>query len=1436
MSIVTTGQLTMVDSGDISLEISPSIIFIDIQNRVVNSWTSIAQHHVTQEVVATIKDANGIALTNTDGFTITDTLGNTYTGNKHLYKWLYGEEINTSIITITAINQTTGQSAAASLLIVPRSRQQFQLNEKTLFLYRPFSSINTSSTSPNLISCTYNFTTDKLITSINNHPVEVTFYSNDNNNVQWYRAESIEDIIEHLPEEYDNAYVTSTHVIQPRNDYKRTAVETISLNSTQWYIPVNLVQNGTNELYEQVVYLYKLGQWQIDYPGQELHNIREDIISVTINVQFKYDTINKCIRKNDTYDTMPTGSPRTLYMPSEILLEHDLSRTTDTYTDPEDQSVETKSKQNPMCLFSKSLLLHKTSSDVLIDILADRSASQRIWSTPIDVCFLRTPVYLSSAPSSNLITTGTDDYGLILSDVVGEIPASTALSDILATHGYALYNTIWQFDTEAGTSQSQGSSSGAISTSTALSGRLVLYSSYVSKSTGETVVLDEGIDLIYNNNKYKIMSTPETGSIYKTAVYDEITDSWTYEIPTYDDGNQEAETSFINATNSDYTLEKQSELAEKLQVVDGKIKTIQLYYDSTTNSCNPIAADIIYQFGIDSLFNVPEGWTREIPASLSSGHVLFIIEAAVLSNNDVVTIRASQWTTPTVYNENYNSKTIFLFHPVADNIEMPFDKMTYLWDTASHRLDQKILLNDTVNMEDQRTPTMNGWQLYLTNNNDINYNIIAAQIVPNNNTSIIQSNQWSDIITTKFTEDVSPLIANNRNITSIEEQYFLSTSANLLAGDEEWKAIPSKWSAGRYYWTRNKINWDDGGYSYTSPKLAINTDALSAAASYINAITSSINRVYRQSTRPLSGYNIGDLWYQTRPHSNDVIEYICISVTDGAPMSDWVLFNRVISNTLMNVDTFSGIIDIFASLNTNISANNILTLSGNQKAILGSDGNVEIYSGDEISMLAGAVDGHLSTLTMNKQGIDLTGQSINILTTVNTNIATNGNLQISSDTTSDSYIQFGTDEDPNKLILAPTGIESVSGEFKRLTVNGKNVLTEDWLTHRIIVSALKPQQHDVIWIQPEDSAGLFTDVSTSQIIVRTQTRGTSDYWLNYYADKVQDTSISYEGRLTGTERTGWNAPYPGDSGGVINYAYDESWKSVNSNSAYLHEHSLDMQWEQVGIQQWTDATVIAGVTLNDSSFLSSLEIAVTGTIDNHYESRTNPGAVVSGGRLIPTDVTSYYQVRGYDNVNASTIQPIVIPAGSELRVMCSYRTYTIKNVSADNLDPEFAWNDVYNSVGERYHYIVGGIFKTIIPYEISYNCAPVRMKFYLDKNINAESNTVDYSTDPAANLSRKLAWYYRFNTEFDPEYVQVLDWTPYTTFKWAYTDDQGVLLNHWNNTTPRGENMQRRNHCVPLILHPKEINEPFYKMILTRKQTIYYHDEQTLKCNVNYVI
>ena len=82
----------------------------------------------------------------------------------------------------------------------------------------------------------------------------------------------------------------------------------------------------------------------------------------------------------------------------------------------------------------------------------------------------------------------------------------------------------------------------------------------------------------------------------------------------------------------------------------------------------------------------------------------------------------------------------------------------------------------------------------------------------------------------------------------------------------------------------------------------------------------------------------------------------------------------------------------------------------------------------------------------------------------------------------------------------------------------------------------------------------------------------------------------------------------------------------------------------------------------------------------------------------------------------------------------------------------------------------------------------------------------------------------------------MLDWTPYTTFRWAYTDDQGVLLNHWNNTTPRGENMQRRNHCVPLILHPKEINEPFYKMILTRKQTIYYHDEQTLKCNVNYVI
>ena len=784
---------------------------------------------------------------------------------------------------------------------------------------------------------------------------------------------------------------------------------------------------------------------------------------------------------------------------------------------------------------------------------------------------------------------------------------------------------------------------------------------------------------------------------------------------------------------------------------------------------------------------------------------------------------------------------------------------------------------------------MNGWYIYPRKTSD-QYAIIAVQVIPNQteqftsgNTTLnipfvenISANRLSNIIYTHPSSKDLNYISTTRQIVSVQEQYFLSTSAALLSGDGQWESLPPAWSAGRYYWVRNAINWDDGTMSYTSPKLASNDDILNAAAAYINAASTAINKVFKQSSRPTQGYHVGDLWYCTRVNSSDIIEYICISETDGAPMSDWVLFNRLMADTIMNVDTKSGIIDILATLNLNLSANKVLTASGNEKVVVGSDGNIELYAGDGFHVVTGAIDGHLNTLIMDKIGTTFTGQNINLLSTLNTMIHSNGNIQITSDYTDNSYIRFGTDLDPNKLLLSPKGIEAVSGNFESLRVNNKNVLTEDWLSHKIIVSALKPAEHDVIWIYPEDTYGIFTDISTDQIrVIASPTPLTSTLIPSHRdrdVNKANVLPVTHDGYtydpnnsdypyVYGTGRIGFGAPGYGAGGSLVNYAYDEYFKQVSPNSSYIHEHSINMDWEQIGIQQWTTASIIMGVDAIEASYMASLQIAVIGSVDNHQVAVPYNGvvAVVREGRLDFQDYGTTYEYhyeRGYQQSEAGgNLKPIIIPAGSELRIQCDYKEVTFRDIADDYPDgiSGIPWNRSFTKPGERRGTVLGGIFRTIEPVEIKYNEVKT-LTFYSIYNINTETNTVDYSNDPHANLSGRMAWYYYFKNpqNFDPTYKYVDEWHPYTVFRWPYIaadDPNQRLLRHMaptgNSAHPYAlaanrdyfpDYPDRREYCVPMVLHPSEVGLPYYQLILTKKQTVYYHDEQLLNCRVNYVI
>lgn len=75
-------------------------------------------------------------------------------------------------------------------------------------------------------------------------------------------------------------------------------------------------------------------------------------------------------------------------------------------------------------------------------------------------------------------------------------------------------------------------------------------------------------------------------------------------------------------------------------------------------------------------------------------------------------------------------------------------------------------------------------------------------------------------------------------VSSVEEQYYLSTSSSSQSGGS-WSSAQPTWVAGRYYWTRSKITWSDGSTSYTTPALA---RGLTSGNQSTNDLSASLNQ------------------------------------------------------------------------------------------------------------------------------------------------------------------------------------------------------------------------------------------------------------------------------------------------------------------------------------------------------------------------------------------------------------------------------------------------------------------------------------------------------------------------------------------------------------------------------------------------------------------
>lgn len=123
-----------------------------------------------------------------------------------------------------------------------------------------------------------------------------------------------------------------------------------------------------------------------------------------------------------------------------------------------------------------------------------------------------------------------------------------------------------------------------------------------------------------------------------------------------------------------------------------------------------------------------------------------------------------------------------------------------------------------------------------------------------------------------------------------------------------------------------------------------------------------------------------------------------------------------------------------------------------------------------VQNLEGATPSELSnsSISIDTNGVDMSGGNINIHSGVKFLVESGGTVQIAAGDGVGSYINFG-----EAFSASKNGVTAVNGNFTYLSVNGKSVLTEDSLGSKIVVSATEPSERGIIWIQPS----LVTQVS-----------------------------------------------------------------------------------------------------------------------------------------------------------------------------------------------------------------------------------------------------------------------------------------------------------------------------------------------------------------------
>ena len=111
--------------------------------------------------------------------------------------------------------------------------------------------------------------------------------------------------------------------------------------------------------------------------------------------------------------------------------------------------------------------------------------------------------------------------------------------------------------------------------------------------------------------------------------------------------------------------------------------------------------------------------------------------------------------------------------------------------------------------------------------------------------------KWSKGADTKTDPHVVGKFGKDGRTPKITEQYYLSTSSTQLSGGS-WQDTKPTWIAGRYYWTRSKIDYGEGDIEYTEGICVTPENGTSVLAEYS-----------ADGTHWHPEYQSGDVWMHT---------------------------------------------------------------------------------------------------------------------------------------------------------------------------------------------------------------------------------------------------------------------------------------------------------------------------------------------------------------------------------------------------------------------------------------------------------------------------------------------------------------------------------------------------------------------------------------------